>query len=86
MSDSSPLNAPTSADGFRLQPPSDDTTVHINVADLPWLEGEDCTKLQVLHIDLNQGLWVLNVRWPAGRKVATHYHTARVVVKIYSVE
>ena len=78
MSEASPLNAPPRADGYRLQVAGADTTVHINVADLPWLEGEDGTKLQVLHIDLNQGLWVLNVRWPPGRKVATHYHTGCV--------
>lgn len=78
MSEASPLNAAESPSGFRIPASGADTTVHINVADLPWLEGEDGTKLQVLHIDLSQGLWVLNVRWPAGRKVATHYHTGPV--------
>lgn len=78
MAEASPLNANPAPAGFRLQPPAGDTTVHINEADLPWLVGEDGTGLQVLHIDLNQGLWVLNVRWPAGRRVATHYHTGPV--------
>jgi quercetin dioxygenase-like cupin family protein len=77
MAEASPLNAPAT-DGFRLTPPRGDATVHFGVDDLPWLEGEDGTRLRVLHVDLNQGLWVLDVRWPPGRRVATHYHTGTV--------
>lgn len=77
MSEASPLNAPATEE-FRLQPPRHDATIHVGRDDLPWLEGEDGTRLQVLHVDLAQGLWVLNVRWPPGRRVATHYHTGPV--------
>jgi len=78
MTATSLLNTAPEVEGFRLQAPTGDSTVHLNQADLPWLEGEDGTKLQLLHVDLNQGLWVLNVRWPPGRRVATHYHTGPV--------
>ena len=84
MAESSPLNAPTDQ-GFRLPPGvGKDTTVHIGRDDLPWLEGEDGTRLQVLHVDLGSGLWVLRVRWPAGRRVATHYHTGQVFAVTHS--
>ena len=52
--------------------------LHIGEDDLPWLESDDGSKLKVLHIDLNQGLWVLKPRWNPGYAVQTHYHTGPV--------
>ncbi|MCC5887798.1 MAG: 2,4'-dihydroxyacetophenone dioxygenase family protein [Gammaproteobacteria bacterium] len=81
---SSPLNA-SPADGFRLLAGGGkDSTVHIGRDDLPWLMSEDGTELQVLHVDLNVGLWVLRVRWPPGCAVATHYHTGQVFAVTHS--
>jgi quercetin dioxygenase-like cupin family protein len=83
MAETSPLNAPAEGE-FRLQPAGSDSTVHFGRDDLPWLEGEDGTRLQVLHVDLNQGLWVLRVRWQPGCQVATHYHTGPVFAVTHS--
>ncbi len=53
-------------------------TLHVGIADLPWLEAGDGSALQLLHVDLTQGLWISNTRLPPGHKVITHYHTGIV--------
>ena len=53
-------------------------TLHIGREDLPWMEGGDGSALQLLHVDLNIGLWISKTRLPAGYRVATHYHTGLV--------
>ena len=53
-------------------------TLHIGVDDLPWLEAGDGLALQLLHVDLNQGLWISKTRLRPGYRVATHYHTGLV--------
>ncbi len=58
--------------------------MHIGRDDLPWLESDDGSKVKVLHVDLNQGLWVVKTRWPAGYAVQTHYHTGPVFAVTYS--
>jgi quercetin dioxygenase-like cupin family protein len=45
-------------------------TLHLGEDDLPWL--------QLLQVDLNQGLWISKTRLPPGYRVATHYHTGLV--------
>lgn len=57
---------------------SDQTTMHIGLADLPWAEAGDGSALQLLHVDLNQGIWISNTRLPAGHKVIKHFHTGQV--------
>lgn len=79
----SPLNG--AANEFRLPIGNgNDTTVHFGRDDLPWLEGEDGTRLQVLQVNLDLGLWVLRVRWRPGCRVATHYHTGQVFAVTHS--
>lgn len=53
-------------------------TLHIGANDLPWLEAGDGSALQLLHVDLNQGLWISKTRLPPGYRVPTHYHTGLV--------
>lgn len=57
---------------------SDQTTMHIGLADLPWAEAGDGSALQLLHVDLNQGIWISNTRLPPGHKVIKHFHTGQV--------
>ncbi len=57
---------------------SDQVTLHVGIADLPWAEAGDGSALQLLHVDLNQGIWISNTRLPPGHKVITHFHTGQV--------
>ena len=52
--------------------------VHIGESDLPWVDIGDGSLLQLLQADLNQGLWVVRIRFQPGYTVATHYHTGSV--------
>lgn len=53
-------------------------TLHVGDRDTPWMEAGDGSAIQLLHVDLNQGLWISKTRLPAGYQVATHYHTGLV--------
>ena len=53
-------------------------TLHIGDDDLPWMEIGGGAGLQMLHVDLNQGLWISKTRLPPGFQVATHFHTGLV--------
>lgn len=57
---------------------SDQDTMHVGADDLPWLEAGDGSALQLLHVDLTQGLWISKSRIPPGHKVIKHYHTGMV--------
>lgn len=57
---------------------SDAATLHVGIADLPWMEAGDGSAIQPVHIDLNQGIWISNTRLPAGYTVAKHFHTGQV--------
>ena len=46
--------------------------------DLPWVELPDGSGLKVLHVDLNQNLWIVKNRFKPGFCVDTHYHTGPV--------
>jgi quercetin dioxygenase-like cupin family protein len=54
-------------------------TLHVGDADTPWLEAGDGSAIQLLHVDLNTGLWVSKTRLPPGHRVVTHYHTGHVL-------
>jgi quercetin dioxygenase-like cupin family protein len=70
--------------GFAI--PMNDATeaLHIGQDDLPWLESEDGSKVKVLHVDLNQGLWVVKTLWQPGYEIQTHYHTGPVFAVTHS--
>ena len=57
---------------------SDQDTLHVGADDVPWFEIGDGSALQLLHVDLVQGLWISKTRLPPGHKVITHYHTGIV--------
>lgn len=57
---------------------SDQTTMHAGMHELPWAEAGDGSALQLLHVDLNQGIWISNTRLPPGHQVAKHFHTGQV--------
>ncbi len=53
-------------------------TLHVGDSDLPYAEAGDGTALQLLHVDLNQGLWISKTRLAPGSQVLPHYHTGSV--------
>jgi 2,4'-dihydroxyacetophenone dioxygenase len=53
-------------------------TLHVGADDLPWLDAGDGSALQLLHVDLSQGLWISKTRLAPGYRVQTHYHTGLV--------
>lgn len=56
----------------------DNSTLHVGADDLPWAEAGDGSALQLLHVDLRQGLWISKTRLPPGHRVVKHYHTGLV--------
>ncbi len=54
------------------------STLHIGEHDLPYVEAGDGSAVQLLHVDLLQGLWILKIRMPPAYTVNTHYHTGFV--------
>jgi quercetin dioxygenase-like cupin family protein len=52
--------------------------LHRGIADLPFVDLGDGTALQVLQVDLAQGLWITRVRFQPGTQIPTHYHTGHV--------
>ena len=70
--------------GFRIPMSDASEALHIGNDDLPWLESEDGSKVKVLHVDLNQGLWVVKTLWQHGYEVQTHYHTGPVFAVTHS--
>ncbi len=53
-------------------------TLHIGETELPWAEPGDGSAVQLLHVDLRQGIWILKMRLPPGYKVEKHFHTGMV--------
>lgn len=53
-------------------------TLLVRDEDLPWAVAPDGTAIKLLHVDLNQGLWISMTRLPAGAKVIKHFHTGFV--------
>lgn len=53
-------------------------TLHLGDDDLPYMTAPDGAGLQLLHVDLNVGLWISKTRLPPGSRVPTHYHTGLV--------
>ena len=54
--------------------------------DLPWVNLPDGSQLQVLHVDLNQNLWVVRNRFKPGFGIDTHNHTGPVFAVTMSGE
>ena len=53
-------------------------TIHRGEDDLPFVDLGDTGTLQLLQVDLAQGVWVVRNRFPPGATVQTHRHTGHV--------
>jgi len=58
--------------------------VHIGESDLPFVDLGDGSKIQLLHVDLRQGLWVVRTIFEPGYQVEKHYHTGPVFAVTHS--
>lgn len=54
-------------------------TLHLGIDELPWMSVGDGAELQLLHVDLNQGLWINRTRLKPGTAVPTHFHAGMVL-------
>ena len=52
--------------------------VHIGADDLPWVDIGDGSKLKVLQVRSDEGLWIVQNVFTAGYTVPTHRHTGPV--------
>ena len=52
--------------------------LHFGADDLPFVEIGDGNKLKVLHVDVAEGLWIVENIFQAGYSVPTHRHTGPV--------
>jgi quercetin dioxygenase-like cupin family protein len=53
-------------------------TIHRGEADLPFVDLGDGVELQVLQVDLAQGIWIIRNRFAPGTQVQIHRHTGHV--------
>lgn len=53
-------------------------TILIDETDLPFVDFGDGTHLQLLQVDLAQGLWIVRTRFDPGVTIQTHFHTGPV--------
>lgn len=61
-----------------MMPASAPRAVHRGESDLPFVALGDGTHIQLLQVDLAQGLWVVRTRFEPGVTIATHRHTGPV--------
>jgi len=54
------------------------SAIHRGEDELPFVAVGDGTHLQLLQVDIDQGLWVIRTRFEAGTIVPTHRHTGPV--------
>jgi quercetin dioxygenase-like cupin family protein len=52
--------------------------IHRGEDELPFVDIGDGSLMQVLHLDIEQGLWVVRTRFQPGYTVQTHKHTGPV--------
>ena len=45
---------------------------------IPFVDLGDGSHMQLLHVDLSQGIWVVRMRFEPGCKIDKHYHTGPV--------
>ena len=53
-------------------------TIHRGEADLPFVDVGDGVQLQVLQVDLAQGIWIIRIKFAPGTSVQIHKHTGHV--------
>ena len=52
--------------------------LHVGTSDLPFVDLGDGSTLQLLHVDVEAGLWVIRTKFQPGYLVDTHKHTGTV--------
>jgi quercetin dioxygenase-like cupin family protein len=52
--------------------------IHRGESDLPFVDFAEGVSLQLLQVDLDQGLWVVRTRFSPGITIPTHRHTGPV--------
>ena len=58
----------------QLGPP----TIHRSEAELPFVQAGEGNTLQVLQVDLAQGIWIVRNKFDPGTVIQTHKHTGHV--------
>ncbi len=58
---------------------SDRLAVHVGQDDLPYMPAGSGSELKLVHVDLNQGLWISVTRFQPGTRIARHFHTGCVL-------
>lgn len=53
--------------------------MHLGANDLPWVYAGPGSELKLLHVDLNQGLWISTTRFQPGIRLPRHFHTGCVL-------
>ena len=70
--------------GAMIPPHGLTEAIHIGENDLPFVDLGDGSLLQLLQVDLNQGLWVVRTKFKPGYSVDKHYHTGPVFAVTFS--
>ena len=52
--------------------------LHRGIDEVPFVQVGEGNSLQLLQVDLGQGLWVVRTRFQPGHQIQTHYHTGSV--------
>lgn len=67
------------ADSQLVYPAGAVEAIHRDESDIPFAAVGDGSFMQLLQVDLSQGLWILRMRFPVGGvSVEKHYHTGQV--------
>lgn len=61
-----------------IAPPPLHEAMHIGADALPFVAVGDGSAIQLLQVDLRQGLWVVRVRFDPGCAIVRHYHSGPV--------
>lgn len=59
-------------------PPAGHEALHRGIDEVPFVQLGEGNSLQLLQVDLGQGLWVVRTRFRPGHQIQTHYHTGSV--------
>jgi 2,4'-dihydroxyacetophenone dioxygenase len=54
-------------------------TLHLGIDELPFVPVSEGVELQLLHVDLTNGLWINRTRLQPGANVVTHFHAGMVL-------
>ncbi len=52
--------------------------IHVGAEEIPYIPIEEGVEVQVLHVDLKRGMWIVRNRFQPGTTIQRHYHTGAV--------